>query len=307
MEKKIGRRSFLAKGAALGAMSLLGQSVISAVDLGGKTLFAAEKVDLSVVKGRNYYKNTMRAVSQLGGMKQFVSRGSNVGLLVNSPFKNYGAHAKPEIVLAAITMCYEAGAKEIRVLKEEFDGYWKRSSLYSDFTDEIASLKPAWDNKVSMDIKDGISLKDATVCRELLECDVLINISITKDHMGTNFSCILKNMMGAASTSTNLSFHVPFNNVKKLSQRIADLNLLRKPDLCIADATEFISTKGPYGPGKILSPKTIVAGVDRVAVDSYVCRFLGLDAKDIQMIQFAHQHGMGNYKLDETKILETKA
>ncbi len=306
MEKKIDRRSFLVKGATLGAMSILGSSVLPAVNLSGTSLWAAEKVDLSVVKGRDYYKNTMKAVSQLGGMKQFVSRGSKVGLLVNSPFKNYGAHAKPEIVLAAITMCYEAGAKEIRVLKEEFDGYWQRSTLASEFGDEIASLKPAWDDKVSVDIKDGISLKDATVCRDLLECDVLINISITKDHMGTNFSCILKNMMGAAASSTNFSFHVPFNNVEKLSQRIADLNLLRKPDLCIADATEFISTKGPYGPGKILSPKTVVAGVDRVAVDAYVCRFLGLDAKDIHMIQYAHQHDMGNYKLDELNILETR-
>lgn len=112
--------------------------------------------------------------------------------------------------------------------------------------------------------------------------------------------------MGTASTATNLSFHVPFNNTEKLSQRIADLNLIRKPDLCIADATEFISTKGPYGPGKILSPKKIVAGVDRVAMDAYCCRFLGLNAKDIQMIQFAQQHGLGSSDLGKMNIVESK-
>jgi uncharacterized protein (DUF362 family) len=111
-------------------------------------------------------------------------------------------------------------------------------------------------------------------------------------------------MMGAASNRTNLSFHLPFDNVTKLSQRIADLNLIRKPDLCIADATEFISTKGPWGPGDILKPKTVVTGTDPVAMDAYCCRFLGLDAKDIEMIQFAHKHGLGEYDSSKMIILE---
>jgi len=224
--------------------------------------------------------------------------------LANSPFKNYGTHVRPDILLAAINMCYSAGAKEIKCLREEYDGYWTRSTLASKYSEEIKSLKSGYEKYISQDIQGGISLKEATITKDLLECDTLINISITKNHRGTNFSCILKNMMGAASNRTNLSFHLPFDNVTKLSQRIADLNLIRKPDLCIADATEFISTKGPWGPGNILSPKTIVAGTDRVAIDSYCCRFLGLQAKDIEMIQFAHQHGLGEYDLSKMKILE---
>ncbi len=65
-------------------------------------------------------------------------------------------------------------------------------------------------------------------------------------------------MMGVAASSTNITFHLPTIGIERLSQRIADLNLLLKPDLCIADATEFISTNGSYGSGKILAPKKIV-------------------------------------------------
>ncbi|MBU3915833.1 DUF362 domain-containing protein, partial [bacterium] len=261
MKKEIERRTFIKKGVAVGAMTMLAGTALSgfASEIQG----APEEVDISVVKGRNYFENTLKAVEQLGGMKKYVTRDSRVGLLVNSPFKNYGTHVKPEIVLAAVKMCYQAGAKEILILREEFEGYWQRSPLSKEFADEIKSLKPGWTKYISHDIPKGISLKDASVTKDLLECDVLINISIVKDHTGTGFSCILKNMMGAAASSTNLTFHLPFGKVDKLSQCIADLNLIRNPDLCIADATEFITTKGPWGPGKIKAEKKVVAGANR--------------------------------------------
>lgn len=307
MKKKIARRSFIKKGVLAGAITMVGGSALNGLSNSTQTpLEVNGETDISVVKGRDNFKSTQKAVEQLGGMKKYVTRSSRVGLLVNSPFRNYGAHVKPEIVLAAIQMCYDAGAKEIVVLKEEFEGYWQRTPLSKTFADEIKSLKPGWDDTISYDIPKGIILKDASVRKELLEVDVLINISIVKDHTGTQFSCILKNMMGAAATSTNLTFHFPFGRTEKLSHCIADLNLIRNPDLCIADATEFITTKGPWGPGEIKAEKKIVAGENRVAVDAYVCEFLGLKAKDILMITNAHQHGMGEYNLNKFSIKETK-
>jgi uncharacterized protein (DUF362 family) len=307
MEKKIGRRTFIRQTATVCALSAVApQLLLKTRPAMGSAPDNKVNSDMVAVTGEDYYQNTIRAVEQLGGIDRIVSRGSVVGLLANSPFKNYGAHVRPDIVLAVINMCYSAGAKEIRVLREEYQGYWNRSTLAPKYHDEIRSLKAGYENMISQNIPGGVSLKKATITRDLLECDVLINASITKDHTGTRFSCMLKNMMGSASSRTNMSFHLPFNNVDKLSQRIADLNLIRKPDLCVADATEFISTKGPWGPGKILKPKTIAAGRDPVAMDAYCCRFLGLEAKEVKMIQFAHQHGIGEFDLGKLKVLELK-
>ncbi len=305
MTNKIGRRSFLKKGASLGAISIMGSSSILNIASGQQpVLQAAEKVDLAVVKGRDYFQSTIKAVKQLGGMEQFVPRQSRVGLLANVPYKNYGAHVRPEVVLAAVKMIYDAGAKEIRFMKEQSDGYWERTTLSKEYAEQIKNLKPAWDDYVDYDIADGISLKDASINKELLECDVFINVSISKHNSATDFTCILKNMMGACATSTNLTFHLPFGNVKKLSQRIADLNLIRKPDLCIADCTEFLITKGPWGPGKIGSAKRVVAGTNRVALDTYCCRFHKRDPKEIHMIQYAQNHGMGSMDLSKINIEE---
>ena len=310
MKNNISRRSFVKKGALLGAATLLSPEFLPQSLLPSPlSLFAAEKVDLSVVKGADFYQNTLSAVQQLGGMEAFVSRGSKVGLLLNSPFKNYGAHVKPEISLAVVNMCYEAGAKEIYLLKEGFSGYWKRSPLAQEYKDQISSLKPGWENFIDHTTTDAVALDEPSITKTLLDCDVFINVSILKQHDGIQYTASLKNMMGTSSTTTNMSMHFGgkiglsfFPDVDYLSQCIVDLNTIRQPDLCIVDTTEFITEKGPYGPGKLAKPHLVVAGTDRVAIDAYCVRALGLDPSQLPIIKMAAQRGLGNPDLSKINI-----
>ncbi len=312
--KPISRRSFMKKTLVFGAASVCGNSLLSELSgLDWQVAHASQSVDLSVVKGSESFLSTLKAVEQLGGMNRFVSRNSRVGLLVNSPFKNYGAHVKPEIVLAVVKMCYEAGAKEIICLKEAFNGYWERSSLSKEYADQIKSLKAGWEKTVKHHIPGAITLKEPAVMKDLLECDVFINVSITKNHSGTNFSCTLKNMMGASTTKTNLYMHFAgkkgfswYADLDFMSQCIADLNLVRKPDLCISDSTEFIIDNGPSGPGTLLKPQKVVAGTDGVLVDSYCCSLMNLKPAQIGMIQKAAAHNLGKTDLGNAKILEVQ-
>jgi len=90
--------------------------------------------------------------------------------------------------------------------------------------------------------------------KDLFECDVLINIPIFKHHGGTILTGCLKNVMGACSGTTNRFFHSGSTqsgakeDLGFLAQAIADANLVRKPDLCVVDATEFLINNGPAGP-----------------------------------------------------------
>ena len=312
MKANLSRRLFVKQGVLLGAATFMGTEFFPEVSfLSPPSLLAAEKVDLSVVKGSDFFLSTVKAVQQLGGMETFVTRGSRVGLLLNSPFKNYGAHVKPEISLAVVKMCYEAGAKEIYLLKEGYSGYWKRSQLAMEFADEIKSLKPGWDDFIDHTIVDAISKKEPSITKALLDCDVFINVSILKHHDGIGYTCSLKNMMGTSSTTTNMSMHFGgkvglsfFPDVGYLSQCIVDLNTIRRPDLCIVDTTEFITEKGPYGPGKLAKPHLVVAGTDRVAVDAYCVSALGLDQTQLPIIEMAAQRGLGNRDLSKINIRE---
>jgi uncharacterized protein (DUF362 family) len=90
-----------------------------------------------------------------------------------------------------------------------------------------------------------------------------------------------------------------------MNQCIADINLIRKPDLCVVDSTEFISTNGPFGPGKLIKPQKVVAGTDPVLADAYCCTLLGLDPKNVGMLDKAAKHGLGNADLIKANILQS--
>ena len=107
------RRNFLKTSAALGAASVLSHSVLSSVAAG------AERLDMAVVQGADYFHNTLKAVELLGGMGQFLPQGGVVGILPNASFRNPGTYTRPDVVLAVIKMCYEAGVKEICYLGRE--------------------------------------------------------------------------------------------------------------------------------------------------------------------------------------------
>ncbi len=314
MSKIINRRSFIKKSALIGTTSVVGSIVLPGVFNGYAN--ANTDIDLAAIKGENYFENTTKAVDFIGGMKKFVPNGSKVGLLANSPWKNIGTYTNPDIVLAVIKMCYDAGAKEIVSIEGASDEYWNRGSLTHKFKEEIKSLKSAGKDYAKVGLKKAKNLKEASVKKALLECDVFINIPITKDHNGTRFTGCLKNMMGASAYDpTNHFIHFGntgkswkdggYKNVPFLSQSIADLGLVRKPDLCISDATEMILTNGPAGPGKMNKPQCVVAGTDWVAVDSYCTKFLNLEGSKILMLKAAHKLGLGEIEINKLVVKET--
>lgn len=258
MTESITRRSFLKGSTVLGVSSILGVSVPGWMQ---NLALAEGNVDIAAVKGDDYFMNTIKAVDILGGMGKFVPKQSKVGLLINSPWEHPGSYVRPEITLAVIQMCRDAGAKEIGVFKSLGSSYWRRSALTEKYRDEVNSIRYLDGGYTEVPIPQGRSLKKAEIAKGLLDCDVFINIPIAKDHTGVRFTGTLKNMMGSTSGSTNRFFHHGsgrlgyYDDVDFLAQCIADVNLVRKPDLCIFDGTEMITTNGPQGPGKLIKPR----------------------------------------------------
>ena len=306
----ITRRSFLKRATWLGGGVLLSQSPLSGLAQSRLQAPSAPEMepDLVAVKGKDPYVSTLRAIQELGGIEAFMRRGDRVGVLVNSPFKNIGASVNPDVALAVIEKCIEGGAKEIRYLKDPHRGYWERSPKSGELASVLKSVKYESGDHVKVEIPGGLALKDARVAKDLWECDVFVNISITKHHEGVLYSGALKNMMGLCPFTTNSYFHLGtlklgwFADVNHLSQCIADLNLVRKPDLCISDATTFITENGPYGPGKLAGAETVVASTDGVSLDAFCCRFLGLQPEEVLMIRKASEHGLGEMNLDRISI-----
>lgn len=311
MMKKISRRSFIKKSTTIGVGSLVAGNIITDLSVAA----SRQKVDVSVVQGKNYFDNTIKAVEQLGGIQQFVPKNSKVAILANPQRNNPGAYTKPEVLKAAIHLCKKAGAKEINCISWLPEQNWEGTGLKKVVDEEGTNLVITNLRDESLfkpvPVPKGKSLKEARIIKTLFNNDLFIDLPITKDHAGNKFTGTLKNLMGLNSPKNNRGFHKPnwktdINDIRHLDQCIADLNTIIKPALCIVDATEFIITNGPFGPGKLHKPQKVVAGTDRVAIDSYCCTLWGLEAKDIITITSAYKHHLGEIGLKKLKIKELK-
>jgi uncharacterized protein (DUF362 family) len=311
MSLPLDRRSFLKTGALAGMAPFVSRDFFAHLLSNNDSPSAISGTpEVAIVKGGDYYKATVKALDMLGGMKHFVSRNATVGLLINSRYDKPGTYVKPEIALAVLKMCIDAGASKFYTIEGVSQKYWDRSVLSKKFVEAIGSIKPGNDQFADVEIPKGVSLKKAEITRAYLDCDVLINLPIVKDHEGIRTTGSLKNIMGATSHTTNRYFHLGsgakgyYDDVQFLSQCIVDANLLRKPTLCVMDATEFITTNGPFGPGKVAKAQKVIAGADPVAVDSVGAGMLGLNANDIVKIRLAYEHGLGQMETEKMTIKE---
>lgn len=314
MGSKISRRDFFKRGAHIGVTAAIGSGVISQL-LNSPLSHASEGIDIAVVKGADYLTNTIKAVDLLGGIKKFIPENSKVAILPNAQRWHPGTFTKPEIVRAVIKMCKKAGAKEVNCLSWLDKKNWEATGLAVALEEEGANLKLVERNEAlfkPVKIPKGKALKKARIMKEFYNNDIFINMPITKDHAGNKFTGTMKNFMGLNSPQNNRTFHkegwkTERSAIEHLDQSIADLNTIIKPSLCIVDATEFIITNGPMGPGEIIKPQKIIAGVDRIAIDAYCTTLWGLKAEDIIMIIRGYDHGLGEINLKKVKMKEVEA
>ncbi len=157
-------------------------------------------------------------------------------------------------------------------------------------------------------IEGAISLQEVEVVKAIDEVDVLINIFIAKHHAGTMYTGAMKNSMGFCTRKTNVFFHLGSgerNDPDFLAQCVADINLIRQPDLIIGDATEFITTNGPSGPGEMNKLDKVFAGTSLVAMDALGVSYNDLVAEDVPTLLKAEALGLGSYDLDGLNIVES--
>ena len=316
LERHKTRRWFLKTSAVTGAWVGLGASAVTKL-LSPSTAFAADHPDLAAITGDDPFSTAMAAVDKIGGMSQFVAPKSRVVVNANTSFKLPGSNVEPAVVLATLKMCFDAGAGEVWLVKPGKPGYWERTPRSSEFGEVIEMTKSSEHDFKVVEIPKGVALKEAHVDSHVLDGDVYINVSVVKDHAGTRFTGALKNAMGFCPHQPTNSFchfgSAPpdrgsfYENVDHLSQCIADLNLIRTPDLCVVDATAYLATNGPAGPGELRRSKTVVAGTDPVAIDAYSTRFVDLKPEDVKMIGMAQQLGVGDANLKRLSIVEGSA
>ena len=300
------RRDFL----RIGFMAGAGISLIPQITR-GNSLFS-EYPDISAITGDNYFENTIKAVEGLGGIGKFAKKGSRVGLLVNftGQWTRPGTFVNPDVVLASLKMLNDEGVNDITYLVAHMKDYYEKSPKSGQFDNIIKTVKNNSGEFKEIEIPKGVTLKKANIIKDLFDCDVFINIAVNKHHSDTMFTNCLKNYMGACNQDTTKFFHSgPMSkdgskDEEHLAQCIADVNLVRKPDLCISDATFVLKTNGPFGPGVMIKPRKVYAGANPVEMDAYGCTLLDFRPEDIRTTVLANKNGIGRMDLKKFNIKE---
>jgi uncharacterized protein (DUF362 family) len=297
------RREFVVTSTAAGVAAAAGLGFGSPPDFGNP--------DLAIATGPDVVRNTRSVIEAMGGIDAFVKPGQVVNVLPNAQGSHPGTSTDPELVRTVVDLCRQAGASDVRWLTWISGKYWHRSNIASLSGASGATMVKVDsddpDQWRKLDVPKGIALKTVRVFKPLWECDVFISMPIFKDHIGSRFTGSLKNYMGASHPTDNRAFHPTFEgeDLLHMEQCIADLNtVVRTPDLIVADAMTILTSKGPFGPGDIASPRQVVAGIDRVALDAYGATLLGLDGQEVTMIQKAADHGLGTIDLASVKIVK---
>lgn len=303
--KKINRRVFIRSGLSATGLAVAGSFTLPGILKGGIPFRAPDIVSVSSEDPMGVMAGLLEP---LGGIGRLVKAGDSVGILVNSPWKHPGTFTDPDVALAFVKLCKEAGAGNIICFKPVPDGYWEQGSYYDEMKEVVAGFRYG-DERVEIEIAEGVELKQASMFRDIMEVDVFVNIPVAKHHAGTNFSGILKNLMGVSSSETNRHMHSPdgeytYSKADYLSQCIADLNLIRQPDLCLMDAAECVLNNGPRGPGDTVKPGKILASIDPVAIDTYSADLIGFDPYDIPMLEKATALGLGKSDLASISVME---
>jgi uncharacterized protein (DUF362 family) len=245
----------------------------------------------------------------LGGMGRFVAKGDRVVIKPNMSFPNppeFGTNTHPEVVRELLSMCREAGASRVLVLDNPLSRV--------ETCIEQSGIKAACDTVeegvvhglessrffADADIPQARVMDSNAFMKDVLEADVLISAPTAKSHSGAGVSLSLKNMMGLIRHRGRL-------HSLGLDDSIVDLNTFLVADLVVIDAHYVLSTRGPFGPGKVLPEKTVIASTDPVAADAMAVSMFEWYGRRFEPAQVGHikraaERGLGRIDIENLDV-----
>ena len=258
---------------------------------------------LASITGEDPARITKEAVSVLGGMTKFVAKGDKVLIKPNIGWDrtpNLAACTNPDVVRAIVEMCFEAGAKEVKVLDNPCNPARRtyiRSGISKAAKDAGADVPYPNDHKLKKVPLNGEHLKEWEVYSDFLETDKIINVPIAKHHSLSRVTLGMKNWLGALGGNRN-QLH------QGLDYAMVDLAAYFKPVLTVLDAYRVLFRNGPQGGrlSDVKETKTVVAGVDYVAVDALGATFLDVVPSELPFLKIAQERGLGEFNLENLTI-----
>ena len=308
------RRDFIRRAAALGALlavdvKMAGEAFAKKEPVVAKG--SAGGVDLVAVMGGEPDVMLQRMLAEMGGISRFVKKGDKVVLKPNIGWDRtpeQGADTNPLLVAAMVKLCLAVGAKEVLAFDHTCNNWQKcytNSGIEAAVTNAGGKMVPGNDESYYVPVKlpNGVKLKETTIHKVLIDCDVWFNMPVLKHHGGAKMTASMKNYLG-------IMWNRRVFHDTDLQQCIADVNTWeKKPALHIVDAYRVVKTNGPQGksPDDVVLLKALFASADPVAVDTASAKFFNQVRSDITLDDVSHigagaKLGLGTTNLNAVNV-----
>lgn len=260
----------------------------------------------------NVIKKINSGIELLGGWDVFVKPGMKVLLKVNLI-----GPKTPES--AAVTHCEFVRALT-RILKQKGCTVWigdsaggaiagiapttqslELSGLKKVAEEEKAQIKN-FDKEGTVDTGGGHSIIDRLyLAKPLFDADFIISLPKLKTHSGCIYTGAVKNVFGCIQGLRKAEYHKAAPNPKDFGNILVDIHKAAKIGLHIMDGITAMEGEGPTA-GNVYLAKKILISTDPLALDTTVIKMLGLDIKDIPILQAAIERKLGESNEDNIEI-----
>jgi len=256
---------------------------------------------IMMIHGVDYLQMTKELMRSADLAGRISNKKSRIGIkpnLVSPSEACYGGTTHPEVVAGIIEYLQENDFENIIMLEGSWVGDKTEESIvvcgYDKLTEEygIPFIDMQKDEAVVADCA-GLELN---LCKTPLELDFLINVPVMKGHCQTKITCALKNLKGLIPNKEKRHFHA-----MGLHKPIAHLNYGIRQDFVVVDniCGDWDFEDG----GNPVEMNRVMAAVDPVLVDSYVCSLMGYKKEDVPYICYAEEIGVGTGDLSSLEVI----
>ncbi len=256
----------------------------------------------------NLENDIQNIVESLGGWGKFVSQGERVFIKPNfntaddppastdmnflKAFVNLLEKQRPGEIMVGESCTYFHCTEEVMTMK-------KARELEEETSAKVLNLdEEPWEKKK---VSQGKYLKGVKVPEILKEVDRIMFLSCLKTHIYAEYTGALKLSVGLMHSDQRIPLHL-----RRLQEKIAELNLLFNPDLVLMDARKCFINKGP-AEGEIEEPGLVLGSPSRVEIDKQGVNILnrfersslkGKNPEDILQIRRAIELGVDSKKIE---------
>ena len=251
--------------------------------------------------GTDYKDMTKRLLTQAGLAELLPAPSARIAIkpnLVTPAPASFGGTTHPEILAGIIEFLQERGFQNIVIAEGSWVG--DRTAEAFDYCG-CHNLEKKYgitliDTQKEKSFAADCSGQKLSICQCVKDWDYLINVPVLKGHCQTRITCALKNMKGLIPNSEKRRFHT-----MGLHKPIAHLNTYIRPDFIVVDhiCGDLSFEEG----GNPVTRNCVMAALDPVLVDAFVCSLLHYPLSDVPYIGMAQALGVGSADLSSLKLI----